>query len=113
MRPRQRVQVATAVPPDRRLLEPRIKDWLTPEEFAALDTKTPHAGRHLAAVAAPRYRAAVDDWFREWQAAGSSSSVVRVDFKTAQRLAAQPDPDALLVRWAREISIGRSIPWRP
>lgn len=112
MKKRERVRVAMAHPPDQRLLEPRIRDWVSDAEWAT-HPKNQAAGRDLAALAAPRYREAAADWFREWQESHTPSEVVRVDFKTAQRLAAQPDPDAVLVRWARGVSVGSPIHWRP
>jgi hypothetical protein len=103
---------STRTAPPRRLIEPRIADWVTDD-----DPRPPRgsviAGRDLGKIAAQRYREAVADWYAEWCGPYDDSAPVElVDFATAQRLARQPSEDGDVIRWARAVSIGVRIPWQ-
>lgn len=95
-----------------RLAHPRIRDWVTDHEWKTSFGE--NAGLRLAKLAAPRYREAVVEWFREWCGPYDDDAPVTVaDFETAQRAAAIESDEARIMKWARRVSIGNPIPWGP
>lgn len=113
MRRRSHAPTITRGPIPRELAHPRIADWLTD------DDPRPHhrnqrSGEILAAIADPRYRQAVAEWFAEWCGPyDDDAPVALADFETAQRAAEVETEIGKVMRWARRVSIGNPIPWGP
>jgi hypothetical protein len=109
---RTQTVTSTRTAPPRHLLEPRIADWITKDDAQPRRGSTV-AGRDLAKIAEGRHRTAVANWYAEWSGPYDDTAPVDlVDFATAQRRAREPSEVGDIMRWARAVSIGLSIPWQ-
>lgn len=114
--PRRR-QTTTGLPPrtapPESLRRPVLRDWVTAEEFDA--AQRANGGRTLAELAEPRWRQAVDEWFRQWCASFADGDPQPVDSETSQAAAMvyRDDEDHKLVLWARGVVAGHAPRWSP
>ena len=111
MRRRSHPPTITRGPIPRELAHPRIADWLTDDDQRP-SHRIQRAGEILAAIADPRYRQAVAEWFSEWSGPYDEDATVElVDFDTKQCAAEDESEIGKVMRWARRISVGQPIDW--